>query len=572
MALRRRLFSLSTLALVAGGGAFALGACSVGAGNELTSYEGRDAGKKAKKGTSGDDSEGEEEEDGEGAGGSGGGSGGSGGPDITAGSGTADGGSNSGAPVNVAGFDSVRALVADHCSECHHPGSYLDLEKGADAETARKIVMTLENGSMPPAPRERLAEGDIVKFRAWRDGQTTTAATSTRKPLPTNAVTQILPANTLARYKAALPKVAYARLQAILESPSTLFYDKDVMPGAYQDTVGNGADIPFGARLNSAGAGLIVPQGRKLFDRSGETWEFPFGHTAGTDNSTNAVIVNFISLPSDGTKQLPVAYRIETGTQKGFANTRWNWAFPKGTVVGEIVMINDGGTLVTSEIRMRERYADKWSTNAFRPFPTAKSLSEAVKTSRPNWQTTPALTTFVGALESSSGLTAKNVGSPAFNDMVRLNGFVDAPLPDLGDAGLARDLLTKTPFVSSYGTTWKANGGNKSFGFTGPRAGMSIVPVNFDVGLLEVRETTCTKCHDQGGSFIGNIVDQAVLYGDIWGVDRVFSFYPFEPSRIEASGAENRVVRASFNGSIVERYDAGRHPASTYTFYQPEPR
>ena len=84
-------------------------------------------------------------------------------------------------------------------------------------------------------------------------------------------------------------------------------------------------------------------------------------------------------------------------------------------------------------------------------------------------------------------------------------------------------------------------------------------------GVLEVRESTCTKCHDQGGTFIGGLVDQAILYGDIWGVDRIFSFHPFVPSRIDASGAENRSVRPELAG-LFERYDASVHAG--YTFYR----
>ena len=87
-------------------------------------------------------------------------------------------------------------------------------------------------------------------------------------------------------------------------------------------------------------------------------------------------------------------------------------------------------------------------------------------------------------------------------------------------------------------------------------------------GLLEVRETTCTKCHDQGGTFIGSLVDQAILYGDIWGVDRIFSFHPFEPSAIDASGNENRSVRAALR-AIVTPFDAATHPARVYPFYRP---
>jgi hypothetical protein len=50
----------------------------------------------------------------------------------------------------------------------------------------------------------------------------------------------------------------------------------------------------------------------------------------------------------------------------------------------------------------------------------------------------------------------------------------------------------------------------------------------------------------------------------------IFSFHPFVPSRIDASGNENRSVRAGLTG-IVKPYDAATHPSSRYSFYRPTP-
>ena len=473
---------------------------------------------------------------------------------------------NKGPQLNSAGFAGVAPIMQAHCSECHHAGTHLDLESGADAATAAKMIQVIEGGTMPPAPRAAVDAGDLAKIRAWRDGQSPAVVPPSIDP-SSMPVTQLLDAATLATYKAALPKVGWARLGKILQSPSTLFWDKAVMPQAYQDTVGDGSSLPLGARLNSTGKSLIVPEGQKLFSADGKTWSFPFGHTAGTDEA-DAFIVNFMSLPEQGGKLLPVAYRIETASVSGLPVRRWNWSFPKGTIVGEIIMIKDGSSLVTSEIRVRERFADKWATDSFRPFPSASTLSQAIKQKRPAWQSTPSLKAVVDALDGTSGLTAKHVDSPAFSNLVTLDGSVDAPLPAAGDDALMRDLLASTTFVSAYGTAWKTSGASRAFGATGPATGLSVVPARSELGLLEVRETTCTKCHDQGGYFIGDLVDQAILYGDIWGVDRIFSFHPFEPSRIDASGNENRSVRSALAG-IVEVYDAAKHPSSVYSFYRP---
>jgi len=476
---------------------------------------------------------------------------------------------NKGPQHNAAGFAAIAPLMQTQCSECHHAGTWLDLESGADVATAAKVVASIESGKMPPAPRTPVAAADLVKITAWRDGTTPAAAPPAAEP-STIPVTQLLDATTLATYKAALPKVGWSRLAKILQSPSTLYWDKTAIPPAYQDTVGNGADIPFGARLNNAGRSLIVPEGKKLFSEDGKSFSYPFGHTAGSDESSNAFIVNFMSLPEEGGALRPIAYRIETATVSGLPIKRWNWSFPKGTIVGEIVLVRDGTALVTSEIRVRERFADSWATDAFRPFPTASTMAAAIKQKKPSWQATPSLTTLVGALENNASLVAKKLDSPAFDNLVSLEGFVDAPLPDAGDDALVRDLLKTTTFVGAYGTSWKTSGAQHAFGATGPTTGLSVVPNKFDLGLLEVRETTCSKCHNQGGYFIGDLVDQAILYGDVWGVDRIFSFHPFEPSRIDASGNENRVVRTGLS-AIVKLYDAAQHPSSTYSFYRPAP-
>ncbi len=475
---------------------------------------------------------------------------------------------NQGPAVNPSGFAAVAPIFRARCIECHHASTWLDLGAGADAATADKIVKTIEGGSMPPAPRVAVSTAELDAIRAWRDGKSPSVTAVSIDP-SSLAVRQIVPAATLASYKAALPKVAWERLDKILKSPSTLFWDKATIPGAYQDTVGDGAGIPFGARLNSQGKSLIVPEGKKLFSADGTTWAFPFGHTAGTDESTNTVVVDFVNLPEEAGKLAPIVYKVETSQQGGFPNTRWTWSFPKGAIVGEIVMIKDGAALLTTEIRTRERLADKWATNVFRPFPTAKTLASAIKAKRPSWSSAAGLKAAVDALENPATLTAKRLDSPAYGNLVTIDGNVDAPLPYFGDDALVRELLGQTTFVSAYGTSWKVSGAQKAFGPTGPAQGLSIVPTRFDSGALEVRESTCTKCHDQGGTFIGDLVSQAVLYGDIWGVDRIFSFHPFDPSRIDASGNENRSVRAELAGT-VERYDAAKH--ANYTFYRaPKP-
>ena len=386
------------------------------------------------------------------------------------------------------------------------------------------------------------------------------------EPGGAKATTQLLSDAKLQKYKAALPKVAYPALQAILESSATLWYDKEVMIPVYQDSVGDGSYTPIGARFNSEGKNLIVPQGKRLFSDDGKTWAYPFAHTAGMDAADNMEVVNFLSLPqgSDGALS-PIVYWTadDNNALGGLGLHRWVWMYPKGTVIGEMIFVKDaGGNLYPSELRTRTRYLDGWATNSFRPFPTATSLAAAIKSARPSWSSNSLLKGGVAALESNSTLVAKSVKSPAFNDVFTASGAIDT-LPDFGDEALIKELLTKTAFVSSYGETWKTNGNLKAYAANASQ--FSIVPRNNDSGLIEVSEASCSRCHQEAGRSINDFEPQAILYGDIWGEDRIFSFHPYDQTKIGGAGDENRGVRPEFEASgLVTRYDASKHPADLY--------
>ncbi len=249
---------------------------------------------------------------------------------------------NQGPQVNVQGYAAIAPIMAAKCNECHHAGTWMDLTSGADAATADKIIAQITGGAMPPAPRAKLTDAEISKIRAWKSGQAQAADTSVA-PVSQLAVTQILDGATLTTYKAALPQVRYERLQRILNAPSTLFWDKRVMPPAYQDVIGDGSSLPFGARLNNSGKSLIVQPGQKLFSTDGSSWAFPFGHTAGADDSTNAFIVNFLNLPEQGGKLGPIAYKVDGSRQRARAVPRRTrpWARSSSRVTGRRSSVAD---------------------------------------------------------------------------------------------------------------------------------------------------------------------------------------------------------------------------------------
>ena len=375
-------------------------------------------------------------------------------------------------------------------------------------------------------------------------------------------VPQLLPQATLDKYRAALPKVAFAKIQGIMDDPDTFWYDHVSMPAVYQDTVSD----TRGCRLNSSGARLIndIPGGRKIFSPDGKTFNFPFGHTAGTDKSTNKHIVDFMSLPVVNGKRLPIAYYVKSTQRGGLPIFQWRWTYPKGTVFGEMIFIKDqSGALYPSELRTRERYLTGWATNIYRPYITADSLAKAIKAERPNWAETDKLRAAIEHLGDRHTLTVKTLRSTAFPGIFEQDGAIDK-IPDFGDEALVKSLLTKKTFVSAYGAVWKASGEVKTFAAS-TSSQFSIVPDHFEAGMIEVRDQSCQRCHSETQRRIDDFASQAVLYGDIWGSDQIFSFHIFDTSPCHLSQNENRRVRSVFASSgLVQKFDASAHPAEYY--------
>ncbi len=380
--------------------------------------------------------------------------------------------------------------------------------------------------------------------------------------------TQIASADKIAQYRKNMPRFAYERINEIIASSDTLWYDKESMIPTYQDTVGHARNAPIGMRRNSEGAGLIdiIPGGRQMFSRDGKTWEFPFAHTAGTDNSTNTVTVNFLSLPKANGKVKPIVYWVanDRAAIGGVGLLQWRWMFPRETFIGEMIFIKSpNGDLFLTELRTRERQSSGWSTNVFRPFPTAESFVAAIKSKRPNWSEDAKLSGAIKQLESTSGMTSLNLNSTVFPGVFSQSGSIDR-LPEIADAGLIQTLLKESLFVSAYGIAWRNAGDTKAFAPTTTES-FSIVPNNYQAGIVEVSDQSCKRCHENAQRPVRDFNDRALLYGDIWGSDDIFSFHPFDQSRYSANGNENRSVRPGFaQAGIVVKYDPAQHTEADY--------
>src|SRR3954453_4646869 len=88
---------------------------------------------------------------------------------------------------------------------------------------------------------------------------------------PIGPIEQLLPATILAKIKGSLPQVADPKVQAILSSPETLWYDGNVMTESYQDSVG--------ANTNAKWPDLVAGDEATitgLHNREQHRWQFPF--------------------------------------------------------------------------------------------------------------------------------------------------------------------------------------------------------------------------------------------------------------------------------------------------------
>lgn len=361
---------------------------------------------------------------------------------------------------------------------------------------------------------------------------------------PRSGHVQLIAEKRLAAFRKLLPQVADAELRSVLQDERTMWYDEHVMPPAYQDSM-----PPFVGILETSRSGGVAPD--ELF--SNGKFRFPFGATGGLHRVTNLEKINFLSLPRPEGRHLPIVW-----WQSGH---EYKWLFPRGTVIGEVLFQRGpGGGLVPFEVRLRRREVDYWDADAFRPFPTAGSLAEAVRTARPDWQDSAELTKLVAHLADSKLQRRKLTGRYG---TFLARGGIDM-LPPI-EAKLVVELLTTTPFQSCEGAVWKSQGKVECYAPTADQ--FSIVPPRYDAGLIAVHSVSCHRCHQHAGRPIGHFVAQQRLYGQIWGSDETFSWHPFEPSKLQFSpnGLPHGPLRREFVAEgVIEKYDPEKHPAGRY--------
>jgi hypothetical protein len=389
-----------------------------------------------------------------------------------------------------------------------------------------------------------------------RDVESQVDAAPTAKP-----VASIIPQR-IKDFKAYLPKVDDEQVTQIFQDPDTFWYDKTSLPHVYQDSV-----LPYlGVRYNTAGlAAASIAQGNMIFDKLG--FKYPFATAFGTDFTKDVYLLDFMALPKVDGKRLNVAYWVE--------GTRWRWTFPIGTVMGEVLMIKAPAGLKQSyyafEVRTRRRYKGGWIPNIYRPFPTATSLEGALLSKNADWESKPNVKKVIEHLRSTDTLTPRKITPtrPYQVAFKSLEGFLDF-LPDFGDPALVADLLSSSPFLSVEGKVWKAKGKQETYAAS-TKAAFSVVPSNYDGGLIQVNEVSCNRCHQDAARPIGEFNEFTQLYGEIWGEDHIFTWHLFDENKgklemgLDGTFVNNRVLNgALFSVGFLEALDAKKHTNQHY--------
>jgi hypothetical protein len=361
---------------------------------------------------------------------------------------------------------------------------------------------------------------------------------------PVAQTVPLMAAQRLAELKTVLPKVADPEVARAFTDRHTIWYDEESMPMAYQDNV----PPIVGVRTPDS---LMAPA--EFFE--GGRFRFPFGHTGGTHRTTRTHTAKFLVLPRSGDRYVPVVWwRDDVG---------YHWVFPKGTLIGEVLLLDaPNGEPFVYEIRTRRRDADGWQVDALRPFPTAGHLASALEKLNPKWADPTYLKKVLAYLRDP-----KTIRPNSLNDQFgafQSTAGVDL-LPPL-DEGTVRQLLRTTTFRSAQGESWKRDGKLECYAPTSDQF-FSVVPANYDGGMIAVDEVSCQRCHKDTGRAIGEFLPDQILYGTVWGSDQTFSWHPFDPESVRANedGMIRRMRQEFVDAGVIEPFDGNRHDSETYT-------
>jgi len=285
--------------------------------------------------------------------------------------------------------------------------------------------------------------------------------------------------------------------------------------------------------------------------------EFPWrrGTPGGTDNCQNIVTFKAFTLPkaSNGAYWPVAVYRtmLVNPINGGNDEAGWAWIFPVGTRFFEFIGQQYQGHTYIFEVRSRERLAQSWHTDVYRPFATARDLADALD--KMGYDTAlirrPRITSRV--------VRDRNRNRPEINLTVN-----EVNLPSLPAEDVKRLLSRK--FVTATDHVW-LDGRQPVFAPT-TQAGFHIVPRNYAASIVGTSADSCTRCHRTTNVHARSVDMGTGWYGYVSGSDGILSWHPVEPGTISSNGMSNqfRLRRSFAQAGIVAMYDQRIHVPSMY--------
>ena len=403
-----------------------------------------------------------------------------------------------------------------------------------------------------------------------------------------SAQVQIIPQGQLQQMRALLPRLEDEAFQKILSDPTTIWYDTRSMPPAYQFMPGNGY-LPtyfFLANHNFSGDPTDQPLGN---GRGGNAnIEFPWNQKPGGAHRAPYVdSFKGLWLPKKNGRPVPVVWfrRDLPGRRgggqivsdgvvsrqgprtRGDMENAYGWVFPEGAVLVEALTTKTPkGYAVVFEIRFRIREIDDWGVEIFRPFPTAKSLAEALK-KEPNADSHKLMREAIRYLDRDIPLQQAQLADTKHTAKLAFNvksGY--DPLPSLPTDTVSK-LLYTTAFASALGQNWRTGtNGVIAFSPSNEANEYNIVTTKYDGTFVGSDRESCIKCHESTNRHSTVFQVPRGWYGRVRGSDGILSWHPVDPRAVSASGAPVQVrFRGSFiQGGIIEQYNPSRHLPDVY--------
>lgn len=343
--------------------------------------------------------------------------------------------------------------------------------------------------------------------------------------------------------------------------PDLVLYTEREQPKVYQYSLNHAGVMSFyDAYYNTS---MAKSEGERY---GNPNHEFPWGSPGGCHRCRNVGSFKFIRLPRDGQgRTKPIVWHTRrAGDEMHVPSLGFAWVFPRGALVGEVLtMRSPAGTVLTFEMRIRERAERHWEPRVLRPYPTAEEFVQAIKR-RGDWRERADLAALVAHLESPRPLPVAELASEhPDRQAFYAEAEVDA-LPAIADEQTVNELMTSAPFGDATGQAWR---GGRCYAPT-TEAAWHIVPRNYDGGFIEASTESCARCHDSVGRHARDFDRGRDWYGHVRGGDGIFSYTPIDFACVDPThwGRPARMLEIP---GFVERFDPARHSRDDYRELRP---